>query len=124
MNEKKKRKKYLRKSNIYKLLLNMIKPLMLCPSNMRVISSKHSLTLFLQYSLQMIMLVVVVMMMMMMMMMMMGLIDEQKKAITMMMMTTTTTTTTMMIFPKILVPFQLSVLKIKDVYEKQARCSR
>ena len=73
MNEKKERKKYLRKSNIYKLLLNMIKPLMLCPSNMRVISSKHSLTLFLQYSLQMIMLVVVVMMMMMM-----GLIDEQK----------------------------------------------
>ena len=118
MNEKKERKKYLRKSNIYKLLLNMIKPLMLCPSNMRVISSKHSLTLFLQYSLQMIMLVVVVMMMMM------GLIDEQKKAITMMMMTTTTTTTTMMIFPKILVPFQLSVLKVKDVYEKQARCSR
>ena len=100
----------------------MIKPLMLCPSNMRVISSKHSRTLFLQYSLQMIMLVVVVMMMMMMMMM--GLIDEQKKAITMMMMTTTTTTTTMMIFPKILVPFQLSVLKVKDVYEKQARCSR
>lgn len=118
MNEKKERKKYLRKSNIHKLLLNMIKPLMLCPSNMRVISSKHSLTLFLQYSLQMIMLVVVVMMMMM------GLIDEQKKAITMMMMTTTTTTTTMMIFPKILVPFQLSVLKVKDVYEKQARCSR
>ena len=117
MNEKKERKKYLRKSNIYKLLLNMIKPLMLCPSNMRVISSKHSLTLFLQYSLQMIMLVVVVMMMM-------GLIDEQKKAITMMMMTTTTTTTTMMIFPKILVPFQFSVLKVKDVYEKQARCSR
>ena len=73
MNEKKERKKYLRKINIYKLLLNMIKPLMLCPSNMRVISSKHSLTLFLQYSLQMIMLVVVVMMMMMM-----GLIDEQK----------------------------------------------
>ena len=92
----------------------MIKPLMLCPSNMRVISSKHSLTLFLQYSLQMIMVVVV----------MLGLIDEQKKAITMMMMTTTTTTTTMMIFPKILVPFQLSVLKVKDVYEKQARCSR
>ena len=121
MNEKKERKKYLRKSNIYKLLLIMIKPLMLCPSNMRVISSKHSLTLFLQYSLQMIMLVVVVMMMTMMMM---GLIDEQKKAITMMMMTTTTTTTTMMIFPKILVPFQLSVLKVKDVYEKQARCSR
>ena len=120
MNEKKERKKYLRKSNIYKLLLNMIKPLMLCPSNMRVISSKHSLTLFLQYSLQTIMLVVVVMMMMMMM----GLIDEQKKAITMMMMTTTTTTTTMMIFPKILVPFQLSVLKVKDVNEKQARCSR
>ena len=114
MNEKKERKKYLRKSNIYKLLLNMIKPLMLCPSNMRVISSKHSLTLFLQYSLQMIMVVVV----------MLGLIDEQKKAITMMMMTTTTTTTTMMIFPKILVPFQLSVLKVKDVYEKQARCSR
>ena len=54
----------------------MIKPLMLCPSNMRVISSKHSLTLFLQYSLQMTMLVVVVMMMMMMMM---DLIDEQKK---------------------------------------------
>ena len=80
----------------------MIKPLMLCPSNMRVISSKHSLTLFLQYSLQMIMVVVVVVMMMMMMM----------------------TTTTMMIFPKILVPFQLSVLKVKDVYEKQARCSR
>ena len=23
-----------------------------------------------------------------------------------------------------LVPFQLSVLKVKDVYEKQARCSR
>ena len=59
---------------IYKLLLNIIKPLMLCPSNMRVISSKHSLTLFLQYSLQMIMVVVVVVMMMMM-----GLIDEQKK---------------------------------------------
>ena len=99
MNEKKERKKYLRKSNIHKLLLNMIKPLMLCPSNMRVISSKHSLTLFLQYSLQMIiMVVVVVVVMMMMMMMMMGLIDEQKKkAITMMMMTTTT----MMIFPKI-----------------------
>ena len=77
MNEKKERKKYLGKSNIHKLLLNMIKPLMLCPSNMRVISSKHSLTLFLQYSLQMIMLVVVVMMMMMMMM---GLIDEQKKS--------------------------------------------
>ena len=102
MNEKKERKKYLRKSNIYKLLLNMIKPLMLCPSNMRVISFKHFLTLFLQYSLQMIMVVVVVVMMMMMMM----------------------TTTTMMIFPKILVPFQLSVLKVKDVYEKQARCSR
>ena len=34
------------------------------------------------------------------------------------------TTTTMMIFPKILVPFQISVLKVKDVYEKQARCSR
>ena len=119
MNEKKERKKYLRKSNIHKLLLNMIKPLMLCPSNMRVISSKHSLTLFLQYSLQMIIMVVVVVVMMMMMMM--GLIDEQKKkAITMMMMTTTT----MMIFPKILVPFQLSVLKVKDVYEKQARCSR
>ena len=49
MNEKKERIKYLRKSNIHKLLLNMIKPLMLCPSNMRVISSKHSLTLFLQY---------------------------------------------------------------------------
>ena len=120
MNEKKERKKYLRKSNIHKLLLNMIKPLMLCPSNMRVISSKHSLTLFLQYSLQMIIMVVVVVVVMMMMMMM-GLIDEQKKkAITMMMMTTTT----MMIFPKILVPFQLSVLKVKDVYEKQARCSR
>ena len=119
MNEKKERKKYLRKSNIHKLLLNMIKPLMLCPSNMRVITSKHSLTLFLQYSLQMIIMVVVVVVMMMMMMM--GLIDEQKKkAITMMMMTTTT----MMIFPKILVPFQLSVLKVKDVYEKQARCSR
>ena len=102
MNEKKERKKYLRKSNIYKLLLNMIKPLMLCPSNMRVISFKHFLTLFLQYSLQMIMVVVVVVVMM-----------------TMMM-----TTTTMMIFPKILVPFQLSVLKVKDVYEKQARCSR
>ena len=98
MNEKKERKKYLRKSNIHKLLLNMIKPLMLCPSNMRVISSKHSLTLFLQYSLQMIIMVVVVVVVMMMMMMMMGLIDEQKKkAITMMMMTTTT----MMIFPKI-----------------------
>ena len=119
MNEKKERKKYLRKSNIHKLLLNMIKPLMLCPSNMRVITSKHSLTLFLQYSLQMIIMVVVVVVMMMMMMM--GLIDEQKKkAIKMMMMTTTT----MMIFPKILVPFQLSVLKVKDVYEKQARCSR
>ena len=78
MNEKKERKKYLRKSNIHKLLLNMIKPLMLCPSNMRVISSKHSLTLFLQYSLQMIIMVVVVVVMMMMMMMM-GLIDEQKK---------------------------------------------
>ena len=77
MNEKKERKKYLRKSNIYKLLLNMIKPLMLCPSNMRVISSKHSLTLFLQYSLQMIIMVVVVVVMMMMMMI--GLIDEQKK---------------------------------------------
>ena len=102
MNEKKERKKYLRKSNIYKLLLNMIKPLMLCPSNMRVISFKHFLTLFLQYSLQMIMVVVVVVVMIMMMM----------------------TTTTMMIFPKILVPFQLSVLKVKDVYEKQARCSR
>ena len=102
MNEKKERKKYLRKSNIYKLLLNMIKPLMLCPSNMRVISFKHFLTLFLQYSLQMIMVVVVVVVMM-----------------TMMM-----TTTTMMIFPKILVPFQLSVLKVKDVYEKQARYSR
>ena len=51
MNEKKERKKYLGKSNIHKLLLNMIKPLMLCPSNMRVISSKHSLTLFLQYAL-------------------------------------------------------------------------
>ena len=75
MNEKKERKKYLRKSNIYKLLLNIIKPLMLCPSNMRVISSKHSLTLFLQYSLQMIMVVVVVVMMMMM-----GLIDEEKKS--------------------------------------------
>ena len=62
----------------------MIKPLMLCPSNMRVISFKHFLTLFLQYSLQMIMLVVVVVVMMMMMMM---------------------TTTTMMIFPQILVPF-------------------
>ena len=76
MNEKKERKKYLRKSNIYKLLLNIIKPLMLCPSNMRVISSKHSLTVFLQYSLQMIMVVVVVMMTMMMM----GLIDEEKKS--------------------------------------------
>ena len=61
---------------IYKLLLNIIKPLMLCPSNMRVISSKHSLTVFLQYSLQMIMVVVVVMMTMMMM----GLIDEEKKS--------------------------------------------
>ena len=50
MNEKKERKKYLRKSDIYKLLLNMIKSLMLCPSNMRVISSKNSLTLFLQYN--------------------------------------------------------------------------
>ena len=74
MNEKKERKKYLRKSNIHKLVLNMIKPLMLCPSNMRVISSKHSLTLFLQYSLQMIIMVVLVVVMMMM-----GLIDEQKK---------------------------------------------
>ena len=26
--------------------------------------------------------------------------------------------------PKILVPFQLSVRKVKDAYEKQARCSR
>ena len=77
MNEKKERKKYLGKSNIHKLLLNMIKPLMLCPSSMRVISSKHSLTLFLQYSLQMIIMVVVVVVMMMMMMI--GLIDEQKK---------------------------------------------
>ena len=82
----------------------MIKPLMLCPSNMRVISFKHFLTLFLQYSLQMIMIMVVVVVVVMMMMMM--------------------TTATMMIFPKILVPFQLSVLKVKDVYEKQARCSR
>ena len=73
MNEKKERKKYLRKSNIYKLLLNIIKPLMLCPSNMRMISSKHSLTLFLQYSLQIIMVVVMMMMMM-------GLIDEEKKS--------------------------------------------
>ena len=54
----------------------LIKLLMLWPSNMRMISSKHSLTLFLQYSLQMIMVVVVVMMMMMMM----GLIDEEKKS--------------------------------------------
>ena len=77
MNEKKERKKYLRKSNIYKLLLNIIKPLMLWPSNMRMISSKRSLTVFLQYSLQMIMVVVVVVMMTMMMM---GLIDEEKKS--------------------------------------------
>ena len=71
MNEKKERKKYLRKSNIYKLLLNMIKPLMLFPSNMRMTNSKNSLTLFSQYSLQMIMVGVVAVVVMMM-----GLIDD------------------------------------------------